>query len=236
MFENKIIFESEDDFYFENSLKPEPASQNIPDWWRNIPKYASETDINAVTVKACAPTLDTLTTGYLIKSWKDIYVKKNSDGTQEVTWDTNTTLEDEFHSKILVPWEEEQVSSFQIPNGFSSTVLKFRHGWIIKTPPGWSTLFVHPIGYQNLPLRSISGFVDTDILKTDINCPFVIKSDFEGIIPKGTPISQLIPIKRDDWKAVYKKGNTQDFIDEQNSILLLYHGYYASKRDKRRYR
>lgn len=236
MFENKIMFEAENSFYFENSLKPEPAIKNTPQWWKDMPKYSSpDTDPHALTVKGCAPTLDTFATGYILKLWKDIVVEKNNDGIQNISWEVNDEA-NIFEKELVIPWHESQVSNFEIPNGFGKTVLKFRHGWIITTPPGWSTLFVHPIGYQNLPIKSIAGMVDTDILKTDINCPFVIKNDFEGIIPKGTPVSQLIPIKRENWKAVYKQINENDFMVEKSKISLFHNGYYFSNRDRKNYK
>lgn len=237
MFENKIIFEAENEFYFNNSLKPEPAVKDIPSWWKNIPRSAGIDDeaANAVTVKACAPTLDIFASGYIIKTWTDLYVNFNKDGKQEVLWNVPENV-GEREADVLIPWHVNQVSNFEIPDGFSSTVLKYRHGWIIKTPPGWSCLFIHPAGYQNLPLRSIPGLVDTDILKTDINCPFVIKNNFEGLIPKGTPVSQIIPIKRESWKAIYKLNDFEEYLDESAKIQLVKYGYYSSKRGRKIYK
>lgn len=234
MFENKIFFEAEDEFYFENSLKPEPAVKNMPQWWKSMPKYAPHLEEYAVTVKGCGPTLDSLASGYILKLWHDIEVRRTSDGNQEVSW--NISNADEHHSQIMIDWHKDQVSTFEIPEGFSSTVLKYRHGWIIKTPPGWSTMFIHPIGYNNLPIRSITGLVDTDILKTDINVPFMIKSSFEGIIPKGTPISQMIPVKRENWKAVYKVIDEEEFLYEKAKLGLLNMEYYVSKRERKNYK
>jgi hypothetical protein len=38
---------------------------------------------------------------------------------------------------------------------------------------------------------------------------------FEGLIPKGTPVAQVIPFKRDKWKM--KIGSKKE-IEEQNKI------------------
>jgi hypothetical protein len=40
------------------------------------------------------------------------------------------------------------------------------------------------------------------------NMPFFMKRNFSGNIPAGTPIAQLIPIKREEW--VSELGNDQD--------------------------
>jgi hypothetical protein len=33
------------------------------------------------------------------------------------------------------------------------------------------------------------------------NIPFFIKEGFSGVIPKGTPIAQVIPFKRESWTS-----------------------------------
>ena len=56
--------------------------------------------------------------------------------------------------------------------------------------------------------------------------PFYIKKDFEGIIPKGTPILQIIPFFQQNWlskktKGLVKKGN------EHNEMgMSLISGWY----------
>jgi antitoxin (DNA-binding transcriptional repressor) of toxin-antitoxin stability system len=34
------------------------------------------------------------------------------------------------------------------------------------------------------------------------NFPFYIRKGFSGVIEAGTPIAQIIPIKREPWKAI----------------------------------
>jgi hypothetical protein len=47
----------------------------------------------------------------------------------------------------------------------------------------------------------LPGIVDTDEYASPVNFPFVINDpNFEGFIPKGTPIAQVIPFKRESWK------------------------------------
>jgi hypothetical protein len=72
--------------------------------------------------------------------------------------------------------------------------------WTIQTPAGYSTMFFHPTGYTDLPFMTLSGVVDTDKHGIPINFPFLLKEDFVGVIPRGTPIVQFLPFKRTDWK------------------------------------
>jgi hypothetical protein len=145
--------------------------------------------------------LDGLTAGYILKLWTDIFVKKDEFGRQTVSWSVTRP--------VLEAWPAHQSSLYEIPEGFNKTIYKNLHGWIIETPKDYSCLVIHPVGYQNLPIRTITGVVDTDTLKTIANAPFLIRDDFEGVIPKGTPMAQIIPFKRDSWKMEV------DFITEE---------------------
>jgi hypothetical protein len=86
-----------------------------------------------------------------------------------------------------------------VPHGYDPQPFKFRNDWAIETPKGYSALFVHPLNRGDLPFYTLSGVVDTDDYNVPVNFPFLIRADFEGIIPAGTPIAQVIPIKRESW-------------------------------------
>jgi hypothetical protein len=62
----------------------------------------------------------------------------------------------------------------------------------------------------------LPGIVDTDKYTAPVNFPFVINDiNFEGIIPKGTPIAQVIPFKRDPWEI--KIGGFEE-MQEQSDV------------------
>ena len=129
-------------------------------------------------------------------------------------------------------WPHSQSSSYEVPEGFSKTVFKYYHGWIIETPKDYSCLITHPIGYPNLPIKTITGIIDTDSLKTFANSPFVIKEGFEGIIEKGTPMFQIIPFKRDSWKAEYElMGKETNFHNNEklHSRIVSSYGRFLRK-------
>jgi hypothetical protein len=54
----------------------------------------------------------------------------------------------------------------------------------------------------------LSGIVDSTILHEG-SIPFFIKKGFEGIIPAGTPILQIIPFKKDNWTSKVNSGLIQ---------------------------
>jgi hypothetical protein len=217
---NKIIFRAQSEHVWEVRQKPYPASKGLPNWWKEMPPYSSHDNKlrldphSTVTVKKCAPTLDAISAGYIVPLWADVMISQQN-GFPYAQW---TTSENVFDT-----WHVQQVSSYEIPDGFSSTIFKYLHGWTIKTPPGWSCLITHPIAYSNLPIRAISGIVDTDNLETDINTPILIKNNFEGIIKKGTPMFQVIPIKKENWESdfVLEKPNQLYFNAEKLKTTII---------------
>ena len=57
------------------------------------------------------------------------------------------------------------------------TIHKIMNPWIIKTPPGYSCLFVPPLNNTDDRFSIISGIVDTDKFENEINFPFIINGD-----------------------------------------------------------
>ena len=194
-----IEFIASSEHVFEVREPPKPAAEFVPQWWKDMPVYTSNDNkigLNpgpTVTAKRCFPLLDGITAGYIVTLWADILVSKDSDGNKILQWNTV--------EPVCEPWRKSQSSNYEITEGFSDTVFKYLHGWKIKTPKGYSCLITHPFGYPNLPIKAITGIVDTDSLETHANSPFLIKKDFEGIIEKGTPMFQIIPFKREDWDS-----------------------------------
>lgn len=201
----KIKFIAGTDHVFSVREKPLPATKFIPEWWKNIPPYSgNKFNLDpqpTVTAKKCFPLLDGITAGYIVTMWADLFVTQDQ-GFPLVKWGTA--------EPVLEAWDFKQSSTYEIPEGFSKTVFKYLHGWIIETPKDYSCLITHPIGYPNLPFRTLTGIIDTDSLTTYANSPFVIKEGFEGIIEKGTPMFQIIPFKRDSWASEYGIRETNE--------------------------
>jgi hypothetical protein len=58
-------------------------------------------------------------------------------------------------------------------------------------------------GYPNNPFRPISAIIDYDKTTHPLYPPMYLKDDFEGILEKGTPMFQIIPFKRNNWKSSF---------------------------------
>jgi hypothetical protein len=108
-----------------------------------------------------------------------------------------------------------------LPEGYDRDALKWSVPWSIKTPPGYSLLFTHPLNRFDLPFYTMSGIVDTDTYEIPVNLPFVIKEGFMGKIEKGTPLAQVIPIKRENWKSSVEEYNSKNnfLLDKLRTVI-----------------
>ena len=96
---------------------------------------------------------------------------------------------------------------------------KIMNPFIIKTPPGYSSLFLPPMNNPDDRFSIIPGIVDTDTYNLEINFPIVFNGDkYESLkttIKRGTPYVQVIPFKRDSWKMSIEE------IKEKKKIFLI---------------
>jgi hypothetical protein len=82
-------------------------------------------------------------------------------------------------------------------------LMKFHNLWSIEAPEGYAVFFTHPVNRFDLPFTTLSGLVDCDRY-TDSWIHFPAHwhdRNFSGVLPKGTPIAQCIPVKRESWIA-----------------------------------
>jgi hypothetical protein len=206
MLSKKIKFSLTDPMMKEAAIKPEPAQKNLPEWYKSMDTYiGGKFDPLGATMKKCVPVLDSLSTGYVIKTWTYILIKRDEKGGVDVSWSLDT------YAKAVEGHSPEQAVGYPVPFGYDDTVLKFINPWRIKTPEGYSTMFLQPPHREDLPFKIIPGFVDTDTFPLVINFPFHLKKDFVGIIPYGTPICHVIPFKRDSFIAEYSVDEDRDF-------------------------
>jgi hypothetical protein len=76
---------------------------------------------------------------------------------------------------------------------------KFHNYWTIRTPPGWSCLFVPPLNRPNPTFEVLAGIVDTDTYVSLIHFPFFASAqDGLYVVEKGTPMVQVLPFRRAD--------------------------------------
>lgn len=193
---NRIIFTNVTEHNFDQ-FKPIPAKLNIPQWYKDTESYMggkkqpNGKGQTTSTIKRCMPVFDALTQGYLLLTYTDIFVSLK-DGYHWFEWPHYSPLE--FH-----PIEQGKLH----PSANGQDFPKWINPWGITTPKGYSTLFIQPVHRPSI-FKILEGIVDTDSYVNSVNFPFVMTDPkFEGLIPAGTPVAQVIPIKRDNWQMSF---------------------------------
>lgn len=239
MSKQKIIFSpgfQDDD---RTLLPPEPSIKHIPEWYKNLSRFYTSnkfedlnpvndrgTDGSSSSTKLCMPFFDAMTSGYMYVLNHDLNIDIDVDGAPTVSWDGNIMVCDKRPMiDVPVPFQHH-------PKHFG-----FKMHWYYETPPEYSVLITHPMNRHDLPFTVLSGIVDSDIWGLPVFISFFLKRDFIGVIPKGTPLFQIIPIKRDEWNHVIdysddKFKNNKIEEEKRRSKIFSYYKSYAWRRKK----
>jgi len=248
MFHKEIEFSAHEDYFAQKEDYPTPIKLNIPEWYKKL----EHTNLNR-TIKGCMPFLDTLTSGYSLKMPQDLYVRHNINNKDE----KGVEFKDSFQTFGL--HDQQQIlaaKSINLNSGFDSHSIKQVEGsplleknknlpfykivnpWKIKTPKGYSCLFVPPLNNADDRFSIIPGIVDTDNHPIEINFPIILNGDkypvLETTLKKGTPYVQIIPFKRDSWKMTFKSRKQKEIQNSRIfyglSLLNRYKDKYWSKK------
>jgi hypothetical protein len=166
---------------------PFPANQDIPGWFKQMPAEATTPgDEPTLTLKKCPPFLDAMTSGYLIPVCVDIQFEMEPDGLRFAT-----------ALPILEVHPLRQIAG--APFAGRQVVVKFLNPWIVRTAPGYSSLFVQPLNRFDIPFHVLAGVVETDVYYREVNFPAIcmLQPGQKFLLKKGTPIVQVIPILRE---------------------------------------
>ena len=183
--------------------RPIPAVLGLPEWFKAMPQKTFNPSLgeDSQTVKRCPPFIDAMTYGFLIPLAADLKV---ADG--EFTWDwalPGSGTAAYAHSPVDFH-DPSQVAGSPLFED-DRYVIKFNNFWTIQTPPGYALLFTHPVNRTDLPFTTISGLVDCDTFSDSLlNFPARWHdANFNGVLPKGTPVAQCLPVKREIWTATF---------------------------------
>jgi hypothetical protein len=226
---------------FEVQLKPYPAVKQLPSWFVDAKPYMALPDMpmdgklhfrnrgTNGTYKKCVPLLDSLSAGYIIPLWADVMVEQNN-GLPQIYW---KTLGD------VVQLHGPASRDIPAPTGYDQIVYKYLNTWIPQTPKGYSCLVISPLGYNDLPFKAVPAIVDTDKSTLELVFPMWIKTGFEGVVEKGTPIVQIIPFKRDDWTSTfdyYENGVYKEIVEEKNFNSTMVGHYLKNHHSKKKFK
>lgn len=200
---------------------PEPSKNLIPEWFSSADKHRKMSNglyelitvnyNNKVTLervpswKSCPAILDTVISGYILKTPIDIKISKVN----------NEYVIDNYEECSYFCGIRGYQEGFPTPYGYDDLQFNWITNWMPKVPKGYGTLWSHPFHRFDLPFISVTGFVDTESYIQKGRMPFFIRKDFEGIIPAGTPFAQIVPVKNEDW-TMNIKTYTEEEIDKND--------------------
>lgn len=205
------------------------SSKNyVPEWFKSIKPYNKSNLIfdkknNSVikNVKSCIPFFDTLISGYTIELWCDVFF--DTQGLEKtIKW-----------AGDVAPLQrrEAEVTSVPTPHGYDNIMhYMWRLPYAMKTPPGYSLFFSHPFNRYELPFLTSTGIVDAEKIMHGGQVPFFLKTGFSGLVEKGTPILQVLPFKRENWKAEKDLNMQQEDKDERARSNNVFYGNYKNNK------
>jgi len=199
---------------------PVPVTSMLPDWWKKQTTFFNNDQkphnglIN-VTVKKCQAIFDSMTAGYYLLCPMDIYV----DATKTKL---DIQLPKEYMSRyhqIISTHSKEQLQEYPAPDGYHADLFRIHPHWLVKTDKGYSSLFMQPM-HLKTDITAVPGFIDTDQYISDGYLSFFVPKGFVGTIKQGTPIVQVIPMRRDEWtSSINEDPNSDRLLEKQNSVV-----------------
>lgn len=193
------------ELYSNKNLRPVVASNFIPEWYKNQNSYYEYNNVKDLTIKRCIPFLDAMSAGYFLVTTEDHVVSDNK----------ISTIEDQDSISMHM---KSQFGSMPINDQFVQEVFKWKNPFLIKTPKDISCTFIHPSNWNGLPFMTMSGVVDTDKFINPVTIPFFLYKNFSGIIPKNTPVVQIIPFRRESFNIKLDLKLNKDLIGSHSAL------------------
>jgi hypothetical protein len=211
--------------------RPIPAVLGLPDWFKAMPQkaFSSVLQTEQMTVKKCPPFIDAMTCGFLVPLIADLRVENGT-----FSWDRDVP------SGALMNYSRSPID-FHDNSQLSGTpffdedrfVIKFTNFWTFEVPAGYSLLITHPFNRHDLPFVTLSGLVDADAYRDNfINFPAHWRDlEFTGVLPRGTPVAQCVPMRRDAWTARFEciEGEAVGRLQELSRAVLQETGVYRHR-------
>ena len=237
----KIKFTAQNEFDFATDPAPMPSAKAIPQWYKDIPSErpsihpengAPTFGRSSSTVKKCVPFTDALSFGYTWTLPFDIGIDLNNEtGVQTSYWKVSRT------QYAMVPDLWHRHTGIAVPDGYNSIVWRLELMPRITTPPGYSVLVTHPINRYDLPFLVLSGVVDTDKSYVQLPINLYLRADFHGVLKKGTPMAQIVPFKRENWKSEYEgpRSPVEEHKAHFNHMSILDRSYQTQFWSKKKF-
>lgn len=234
----KIIFTPSDEQ--SRATPPEPIKKHLPNWYKEMSTMIEGAEFTAsylsrpeyetpYTIKKCIPFSEILTSGYVLRCHTEILVDPINIPNDGLSFSWRWAGGKEPIAKHVFGQ-----FPFKI-NNKNNIYIKYVNPWVIKTPPGYSCLFMQPFDIKQKNIVFFSGIVDTDTYDDFINFPGYINSKTNFKIDCGEPMMAVFPFKRDDWQMEISKGNfdpskSKATLKRSQFLKYIYRNFFHTKK------
>ena len=196
-----------------------PAKKVLPEWFKKLPtesriQIAGDT---IPTIKQCMPAMDMMVSGYIIVNPYKIHLYPRDEPGNYIDYNAMSHVDympDSHQYKMCPVRVNEQKKHW----------VKIKQPWIVKTPPGYSCLFIQPFYQFKHDWRLFPAIVDTDKHDVAVHFPGYADHNNEVIIDEGEPLMQVIQFKREEWQMSTSFDNsTSSELDSDKSYQNTFH-------------
>ena len=221
---NQVFLSCADPNLMDDSCRPYTNNGNWPEWWKEL----SGSD---GSLKRCSGTSDYLATGFTIPLWAKLMIRPSLNGKNwDARFDLVTDMGD-FGIESFMYSQTGECPVTRVRKLQESNYIKVINPWLIKTPPGWSSLFLPPLWDPNPNYTMLPAIVNTDYYH-NAHMVMNILTDEPFELEAGKAIWHVIPFKREkDIKITWG--------DEIAYTLLRWRGFggaFMAKRQKSKYK
>ena len=188
---------------------PKNASAFIPFWWKNLVRETAHNSISNATssnIKSCVSFPSYFSMGYILPMWCDTILRFDT-STNSFMWKT---------SDSRFTWDIQKVEGFhtQSQPSFLGSVPKV----ICRTEAPWKMVTTDGYAVQQLPLlyhfdnrfSVLPGVIETDTFYNTTIQLLIHEADTDIFIPRGTPLAQYIPFKKEKLKLNVRTPTKKD--------------------------
>lgn len=174
----------------------------------------------------CPGMMDYMNAGYIITAHSDIHIRANSEGV--VVMVEGMPVAPEHHHRLSpAPFNYELVEGMVNPIDVAKEAWKIPLPWSIQSKRKFSAYVMPALMHADYhdKIWVMPGITHSDKFHT-VNFVFVPLKECDFIIPAGTPLLQILPLRRETITANCGKANERELDEHLFNMPSRLKGYY----------
>lgn len=193
---------------FNEKSLPINNTRSWPEWWKEVESAEG-------SVRRCAGTADYLSLGFSIPLWAGLKFRLSPN---KRFWETQFDIAGE-HPFAVEGFSFDQTGPIPVTKVRSiqrANYVKIINPWVIKTAPGWSSMFLPPMYEPDANWTILPAVVNTDYYHHAHIVLNVLAED-EFTIPLGQPMQHIIPFERSSTgiEMLYGDERAHHLMDQE---------------------